>query len=96
MAHLQVLDHLYGPKPGTEVKPVALGLDNGPIHVSKATSAALAERAHWLTVEWLPKYAPELNDIGIVWGALKAYHLAHQTLPTRMVSTKPSTAPSPT
>jgi transposase len=54
-------------------------LDNGPIHVSKATSAALAERAHWLTVEWLPKYAPELNDIEVVWGDLKARHLAHQT-----------------
>jgi len=33
----------------------------------------------WLTVEWLPKYAPELNDIEIVWRDLKAHHLAHQT-----------------
>jgi transposase len=54
-------------------------LDNGPIHVSKATLAALAARAHWLTVEWLPKYAPELNDIEVVWHDLKAFHLAHQT-----------------
>jgi hypothetical protein len=30
--------------------------------------AALAERAHWLTVEWLPKYTPELNEIEVVWG----------------------------
>ncbi len=79
IAHLQALDHLYGPQPGTPAKPVVIVLDNGPIHVSKATSAALAERAHWLTVEWLPKYAPELNDIEIVWGDLKAHHLAHQT-----------------
>jgi len=35
--------------------------------------------SHWLTVEWLPKYAPELNDIEIVWRDLKAHHLAHQT-----------------
>jgi hypothetical protein len=41
--------------------------------------AALAVRAHWLTVEWLPKYAPELNDIEVVWHDLKAHHLAHQT-----------------
>ena len=41
--------------------------------------AALAARAHWLTVEWLPKYAPELNDIEAVWRDLKAHHLAHQT-----------------
>ena len=34
---------------------------------------------HWLTVEWLPKYAPELNDIEPVWRDLKAHHLAHQT-----------------
>ena len=40
--------------------------DNGPIHVSKLSRAALAARAHWLTVEWLPKYTPELNDIEVV------------------------------
>ena len=54
-------------------------LDNGPIHTSKATSAALAARAHWLTVEWLPRYAPELNDIEALWRDLKRHHLAHQT-----------------
>jgi transposase len=53
--------------------------DNGPIHVSKLSRAALAARAHWLTVEWLPKYAPELNDIEVVWHDLKAHHLAHKT-----------------
>ncbi len=79
IAHLQALDRLYGPKPGVPIRPVVLVLDNGPIHVSKATLAALAERDHWLTIEWLPKYAPELNDIEIVWGDLKAHHLAHQT-----------------
>ena len=54
-------------------------LDNGSIHVSKTTRQALAARAHWLTVEWLPKYAPELNDIEAAWRDLKAHHLAHQT-----------------
>jgi hypothetical protein len=34
-------------------------LDNGPIHVSKASRAALEAHAHWLTIEWLPKYAFE-------------------------------------
>ena len=60
-------------------KPVVLVEDNGPIHLSKLSLAALAARSHWLTVEWLPKYAPELNDIEVVWRGLKAYHLAHQT-----------------
>jgi transposase len=27
----------------------------------------------------LPKYAPELNDIEVVWHDLKAHHLAHHT-----------------
>ena len=67
------------PKPGQPTKPVVLVEDNGPIHTSKLSLAALAARAHWLTVEWLPKYAPELNDIEVVWHDLKAYQLAHQT-----------------
>jgi transposase len=79
IAHLEQLDRLYGPQPGRPTKPVVLVEDNGPIHVSKASRAALAARAHWLTVEWLPKYAPELNDIERVWHDLKANHLAHQT-----------------
>src|SRR5271157_2048465 len=79
IALLERLDGLYGPRPGLPIKPVVIVLDNGPIHVSKAATAALAARAHWLTVEWLPKYAPELNDIEPVWRDLKAHHLAHQT-----------------
>jgi transposase len=79
IAHLEQLDRLYGPKPGRTPKPVVLVEDNGPIHVSKASLKALEARKHWLTVEWLPKYAPELNDIEVVWHDLKAHHLAHQT-----------------
>ena len=79
IAHLEQLDRLYGPKPGRPTKPVVLVEDNGPIHVSKITLAALDARKHWLTVEWLPKYAPELNDIEVVWHDLKAHHLAHKT-----------------
>jgi hypothetical protein len=79
VAHLEQLDALYGPMPGRATKPVVLVEDNGPIHVSKLSRAALAARAPWLTVEWLPKYTPELNDIEVVWHDLKAYNLAHQT-----------------
>lgn len=79
VAHLEQLDRLYGPKPGQPATPVVLVEDNGPIHTSKLSRAALAARAHWLTVEWLPKYAPELNNIEAVWRDLKALHLAHQT-----------------
>jgi transposase InsO family protein len=79
IALLEDIDRRYGPKPGVAIKPIVLVLDNGPIHTSRATRAALAQRAHWLTVEWLPKYAPELNDIEEVWRDLKRHHLAHQT-----------------
>ena len=78
IALLEEIDRRDGPKLGGMLKPVVLVLDNGPIHTSKASRAALAARAHWLTVEGLPKSAPELNDIEGVWRDLKRHHLAHQ------------------
>src|ERR1700693_928780 len=72
------LDAIYRPCPGRPDKPVVFVLDNGPIHTSKASQAALAVR-DWLTIEWLPKYAPELNDIERSWRDLKRHFLAHQT-----------------
>jgi transposase len=79
IALLEQIDTQYGPTSVRPKKPIVLVLDNGPIHTSKATRAALAERASWLTVEWLPKYTPELNDIEELWRDLKQHHLAHQT-----------------
>ena len=78
VALLGRLDRAYGPAPGREDRPVVLVLDNGPIHTSKARRQALAARP-WLTVEWLPKYAPELNDIERSWRDLKRHYLAHRT-----------------
>ena len=78
IALLARLDRDYGPAPGREDRPVFLVLDNGPIHTSKASRKALAARP-WLTVEWLPKYAPELNDIERSWRDLKRHYLAHRT-----------------
>jgi transposase len=75
---LACLDRSYGPRPGRASRPVVLVLDNGPIHTSRASTKALAARP-WLTVEWLPKYAPELNDIERSWRDLKRHYLAQQT-----------------
>ncbi len=75
---LRRLDWRYGPKPGSTRRPVVLVWDNGPVHTSRATRVALAERP-WITVEWLPRYAPELNDIERSWRDLKRHHLAHRT-----------------
>jgi transposase len=78
VALLGRLDRDYAPRPGRTDRPVVLVLDNGPIHTSRASRRALAARP-WLTVEWLPKYAPELNDIERSWRDLKRHYLAHQT-----------------
>src|ERR1700722_4142067 len=48
--------------------------------VSEISLATPAARSHWLTIEWLSKYAAELNDIDFVWCGFKAHHhLACQT-----------------
>lgn len=78
IALLERIDRDYGPMPGQDRKPVVLVLDNGPIHTSKASRRALAARS-WITVEWLPKYAPELNNIEQAWRDLKRHFLAHRT-----------------
>jgi DDE superfamily endonuclease len=58
-AHLEQLDCLFGPQPGRQAKPVVPVEDNGPIHTSKRSLVTPTARAHWLTVEWLPKYGPK-------------------------------------
>ena len=78
IALLRRLDWRYGPQPGCTRLPMVLVWDNGPVHTSRATRAALAERP-WITVEWLPRYAPELNAIERSWRDLKRHHLAHHT-----------------
>ena len=75
VALLGRLDRNHAPHPD---RPVVLVLDNGPIHTSKASRRALAARP-WLSVEWLPRYAPELNDIERSWRDLKRHYLAHRT-----------------
>lgn len=78
---LGLADQTCGPALGQTRKPVVLVLDNGPIHTSKANTRALAARP-WLTVEWLPRYTPEMNAIEGTWRDLKRHDLAHQTFRT--------------
>jgi transposase len=76
VALLDQLGAAYGTAERT--RPLVAVLDNGPIHRSKLTTKALAARP-WLTLEWLPKYAPELNDIERCWRDLKQHQLANRT-----------------
>jgi len=65
----------------------------GRAGISKLTRAALALRP-WLTIEWLPRYALELNDIERSWRDLKRHFLAHRTFQSVEHSKRPSTKPS--
>ena len=57
--------------------PVLLVWDRLPAHVSRLTGEWLASQRHWLEVEWLPPYAPELNPVEYLWSHLDATHLAN-------------------
>src|SRR6267142_1970974 len=50
-------------------------------HQSRAMRAYLARQRHWLHVERLPGYAPELNPIEQVWGNVKAREMANVCAP---------------
>src|SRR5215203_3841448 len=77
VALLDQLGATYGTAERT--RPLIAVLDNGPIHRSKLATRAFAERK-WLTLEWLPEYAPELNDIERCWRDLKQHYLANRTV----------------
>ena len=55
--------------------------DGLPSHRSRAMRAWLATQRHWLVVERLPAYAPELNPTEGLWSSLKAVELANLTAP---------------
>jgi transposase len=46
--------------------------DGLPAHRSRAMQAWLHTQRHWLVVERLPAYAPELNPVEGLWSWLKA------------------------
>jgi transposase len=58
-------------------KPVILLWDRLPGHRSRAVRAALERHGSWLTVEWLPAYAPELNPVEPFWDHLDDTQLAN-------------------
>jgi putative transposase len=56
--------------------PTVVVLDNGSIHRSKATRAAIpALWARGVYLDFLPPYSPELNAIEPVFGAVKHYYM---------------------
>lgn len=57
--------------------PVLLVWDRLGAHISRPTREWIATQRHWLQVEWLPPYAPELNPVEYLWSYLDATHLAN-------------------
>jgi len=51
--------------------------DGLPAHRSKAMGAWLRRQRHWLVVERLPGYAPDLNPVEALWSNLKGVELAN-------------------
>jgi transposase len=60
-----------------EQRPVLLIWDGLPSHRSRRMSDWVAGQRHWLSVERLPGYAPDLNPIESAWGNLKSAELAN-------------------
>jgi hypothetical protein len=56
---------------------VVLLWDGLSSHWSHKMRAHLAAQRHWLTVERLPTYAPELNPVEYLWANLKGGELAN-------------------
>jgi transposase len=60
-----------------EQRPVLLIWDGLPSHRSRRMSDWIMRQRHWLSVERLPGYAPDLNPIESAWGNLKSAELAN-------------------
>ncbi len=56
---------------------VILVWDHLPAHRSRAMKEFLRQQCHWLTVEWLPGYAPDLNPTEEVWNNIKGREMAN-------------------
>lgn len=57
-------------------RPIILVCDRLPAHRS-AVKQLQRQRCPWLTVEWLPAYAPELDPVEYVWTQSKYGDLAN-------------------
>lgn len=52
-------------------------MDRLAVHRSRESAAFLKTQRQWLTIEWFPAYAPELNPIEYLWSASKRKDFAN-------------------
>jgi DDE superfamily endonuclease len=62
---------------------VILIWDHLPVHRNKRKKHYLLSQRNWLTIEWLPGYAPDLNPTEEVWNNVKGREMAN-LCPDRM------------
>ncbi len=60
-------------------KKLMLFMDGLPAHRSKVVQKHIRSQRAWLRVVRLPAYAPEMNPIEYLWGAMKKKYLANLT-----------------
>jgi putative transposase len=58
-------------------RPVILLWDGLPAHRGRVLTQYVATQRHWLTIERLPAYAPELNPVEALWGNVKGQECAN-------------------
>jgi len=56
---------------------VILVWDRLNAHRSREMARYLATQRHWLRIEWLPAYAPDLNPVELLWGNVKGQEIAN-------------------
>lgn len=54
--------------------------DNLAVHKSKKTKAYCKTQKSWLSVEYLPPYAPELNPVEYIWSSSKRKHFSNASI----------------
>jgi transposase len=63
-------------------RPVILLWDRLPAHRSGAVQDYIGSQRNWLTVEYLPAYAPELNPVEYFWAHMSGTDLANLSAKT--------------
>lgn len=73
----QLIEYLRALKRHLRGRKAILLWDRLPVHRGGKVQAELRRHARWLSVEWLPAYAPELNPVEYVWAYLDGTDLAN-------------------
>ena len=73
----QILDYLRALKRHLRGRKAILVWDRLPAHRGARVQAYLRQQVSWLTTEYLPPYAPELNPVEYFWSHLSGTDLAN-------------------